>query len=125
MLGVQKLVFPRLVTLNQEAVFKHNPPKQRVFLYRLDWSYLKKLHAGQHRLPDPWDQIFSSMMFALPTPYLREIRHQTKYAQMAWDREIGSLKRRTRSSYSKATSRSWCRRVSATPTIAPSRRSTT
>lgn len=91
MLGVQKLVFPRLIPQNQEAQFKNNPPKQRIFLYRLDWRYLKKLHPRQHTLPDPWDTIFRSMLFAIPEAYMREIRHQTQYAQLAWDREINSL----------------------------------
>lgn len=91
MLGVQKLVFPRLIPQNQEAQFKNNPPKQRIFLYRLDWSYLKKLHPGKHLLPDPWDTIFRSMLFAIPEAYMREIRHQTSYAQRAWDRDIMAL----------------------------------
>lgn len=91
MLGIQKLIFPRLTPLNQEALFERNPPKQRIWMYKLNWNLLKQKHPGKHTLPDPWGTIFASELFAIPTPYLREIKHHAKCAQLAWDREVHAL----------------------------------
>lgn len=85
MLPHPKLVFPHLQPLNQNAVFEKN--KQQIPLYKLDWTRLKQQHIG-HGLPDPWDSIFESELFAPPPTYLSEIRFQCQQASLAWERAL-------------------------------------
>lgn len=76
--NIQKLFFPKIIFQGSKEINHNNETSKIVNLYKLDWIHKEnKCNNGNSELPFKYEEKIKNFIFAIPDPYLKEIRRNS------------------------------------------------